>query len=107
MVRMVAALVCAASVGGCGVDARVRTMDSYGQMSVEKSRSPGSDYTVSIKNIADIGVDPDDKPTRDRMVLTYISGQCPAGQIVGEDAIETGKTPLGVQMRTYQVRVKC
>lgn len=94
-------LAAALALGGCGVEYRVGMMDQYGQISVAKAQLPGVDYVVSVKNAKDIGVDPDDKPTRDRMVMFYIKRQCPDARIVGEDAIETG------MFRTYQVRVKC
>lgn len=106
---IVVVLAAGLALGGCGVDYRVRMMDQYGQISAERSRALGADYVVSVKNVgADIGVDPDDKPTRDRMVMSYIGAQCPGAKIVGEDTIETGRAVLtGTPFRTYQVRVKC
>lgn len=104
---MVVVLAAGLALSGCAGEAQIRTLEHDGQIRIDKSQRPDADYIVSVKNYADLGYEPDDKPTRDDVVLRYVAAQCPKGRIVGEDVIETGKNLLGRQMRTYQVKVKC
>lgn len=98
----------AALVAGCaGSQAHLRLLEHDNALSVAPAQSPTYDYVVSIRNLKDIGYDPDDKATRDATALTALKTQCPAGRVVGETAIDTGTYALGNPARTYAIQVKC
>jgi hypothetical protein len=62
---------------------------------------------VSIRNVIDIGYDPDNKATRDAAALRVLAEQCPNGRIVDETVIKTGRFLTGRPARTYAIHVKC
>lgn len=96
-------------LAGCGPssDIQMRDLDQSGTISVLPSSSPDHSFVVIMKNTRDIGYNVDDKANRDAWALSYLRAQCPAGQVVGEQVIETGQTAFGIRTRTYAVRVRC
>jgi hypothetical protein len=48
-----------------------------------------NDFVVHVRNIPDIGCNPEVKEDRGRMALRLLKRQCPAGRVVGEDKIIT------------------
>lgn len=104
--KLVVLLACGAVLAGCA-DTHIRMREQHGQLSVQKSTVPGADYIVSVQNVRDVGYDPNDKAERDGIVLRYLETQCPRARIVGEDVINTGRSLIGYEFKTYQVKVKC
>jgi hypothetical protein len=47
------------------------------------------DFVVHVRNIPDIGYNPEGKEDRGRMALRLLKRQCPTGRVVGEDKIIT------------------
>lgn len=97
-----------ALLAGCaGTQSYLRILESSNAISVAPASGPGHDFVVSIRNIKDIGYDPDDKPVRDATALQMMRAQCPAGRVVGETVLNTGAYMLGNPSRTYLVQVRC
>lgn len=106
--NLVAAVSSAMLVLGCaGSQSHLRLLEKDNALSVTTAQSSLYDFVVSIRNIKDIGYDPDDKPTRDRTALQALNSQCPGARIVGETVINTGTYALGNPSRTYAIQVKC
>lgn len=102
------AAIVAAGLAGCkGEDLRLRSLEHDNALRVEPSSTPGADYVVTLRNLIDIGYNPDDKPTRDAVALRTLREQCPRGQVVGETVIATGTYLDGRPSRTYSMRIKC
>lgn len=96
------------ALAGCaGSQGHMRLLEQDGALRVSPSANPAANYTVSIRNIADVGYNPDDKAVRDKLALDYLRTQCPSGRIVGETVLETGEYLLGRPARTYAIDVKC
>ena len=84
----------------------MRTLKQSNALRVDPANTLGADYVVSLRNLKDVGYDPDDKADRDRVALAALRDQCPAGRIVGETVINTGTYLLGNPSRTYALRIK-
>lgn len=90
-----------------GSQSYLRILENEGAISVAPAFADDHDYVVSIRNVLDFGYDPDDKATRDRTALQFMSAQCPRARIVGENVIATGAWLGGRPSRTYQIRIRC
>ena len=109
MKLVIAALTAAACLAGCaGTDSQMRVLENSNAVRVDQA-SPGLpyDYVVSVRNVKDIGYDPDTKETRDDMALRMMRDQCPGARIFGETVINTGQFLLGNPARTYAIQIKC
>jgi hypothetical protein len=84
-----------------------RTLEQSNALRVDPILSRDADYVVSLRNVKDIGYDPDDPYTRQEVALSVLREQCPNGAIAGESIINTGSYLLNNPARTYAVRVKC
>lgn len=85
----------------------MRMMEAAGQIRVEPSTLAGSDYVVHMRNVVDIGFNPDDKANREMWALNMLKAQCPAGRIVKTSVINTGTYGIGKPARNYSVYVRC
>lgn len=95
-------------VSGCsGSQSHLRLLEADNALSVAPANSPTHDFVVSIRNVKDIGYDPDDKATRDRTAVQAMQAQCPSARVVGETVITTGTYLLGNPARTYAIQIKC
>jgi hypothetical protein len=74
---------------------------------IEPSQSKDYDYVVKMKNLLDIGYDPDNPDTRKETALRSLKTQCPDGRIVGEQVIDKGTYAIGRPAREYFIQVKC
>jgi hypothetical protein len=97
-----------ALLAGCaGTQSQMRLLESSNALRVEPTSGPGYDYTVVVKNVKDIGYNPDIKADRESVALRAIRTQCPAGVIVKEEVVETGTYLLGNPSRDYFMRIRC
>lgn len=98
----------ALALGGCaGSQEHLRLLEADHAISVMPASAPDHDFVVSIRNLVDVGYDPDDKATRDRTALQFMQAQCPRATIVGETAISTGNYLMGRPAKTYAIKIKC
>ncbi len=65
------------------------------------------DFVVHVRNIPEIGYNPEVKKDRRRMALGLIKTQCPAGRVVGEDKINTEILGITSSPPDYVVLVSC
>jgi hypothetical protein len=78
-------------VSNCaGTDTQLRILENQNALQIEPSQTKDFDYVVRIKNLMDIGYDPDNRATRSDTALRAIRAQCPEATIVGERIIEKG-----------------
>jgi hypothetical protein len=104
----VAAVLCAAALAGCaGTQSQMRLLENQNALRVEPTSGPGYDYTVVVKNVKDIGYNPDNKADRESIALRAIGTQCPSAVIAKEEVIETGAYLLGNPSRDYFMRIRC
>jgi hypothetical protein len=98
--KMVAAILSLGTLASCA--------DLRGAVRLEQA-SPGRpfDYVVHVQNTHSIGYNPEVREDRNRMALRILKGQCPAGQIFGEDKISTEIWGLASNPPDYIVLVKC
>nr|WP_143840564.1 hypothetical protein [Bradyrhizobium cosmicum]QDP20644.1 hypothetical protein FNV92_00085 [Bradyrhizobium cosmicum]QDP20695.1 hypothetical protein FNV92_00360 [Bradyrhizobium cosmicum] len=85
------------------------TEQRYGDLRVDPA-PPGApyDYVARIKNVVDLGYNPENKDVRDGMALRLLSKQCANPKVVGESQITTGTYLGGTKpMIEYLVQVKC
>lgn len=96
-------------LAGCvGSDAQRSVLQMHGQLSIEPAQAADHDYVVKVGNVGDIGYNPDDYATRERVALSAMQSQCPNAKIAGETEITHGTVPLqGKPAKTYFMRVKC
>jgi hypothetical protein len=85
----------------------LRLLENGNALRVDRATASGYDYVVSIRNVKDIGFNPDDPATRNGVALSVLGDQCPRASIVGETVINTGAYLLGDPARTYAIQVKC
>jgi hypothetical protein len=84
-----------------------------GKVRIDPTNIAGADYVVQIRNEVDIGFgfNPNIREQRNSMALRALKTQCPAGHIIKEDVIELGGPggliPIGGDIRTYLMYVKC
>lgn len=107
MIRLVTIAFALALSGCAGTDSHLRLLEKDNAVRVEPASTPDATYVVSVRNVIDVGYDPDDKATRDDVALRMVRAQCPGGQVVGETMIATGEYLLGRQARTYAIKVRC
>lgn len=106
--RVWLAILGALALGGCaGSQEHLRLLEADHAISVMPASAPDHDFVVSIRNLVDVGYDPDDKATRDRTALQFMQAQCPRATIVGETAISTGSYMGGRASKTYAIKIKC
>src|SRR5258708_776641 len=98
--KMIAAVVFLAALAGCA--------DARGLVRIEQA-SAGKPYDtiVHVQNTFSIGYNPQVRADRTRMALRVLKGQCPAGQIIGEDKIITEIWGVTSSPPDYIVLVKC
>lgn len=99
----------ALALAGCNVtDAQNRLLEKDGALRVDPAPSGQRyDFVVSLRNVKDVGYDPDDRETRNGKALQVLREQCPTGRVVGETVVSTGEYALGGAARTYAVQVRC
>ena len=97
------------SLASCaGTDTHLRMMEQQGAYQIEPSQNKAAyDYVVRIKNLVDLGYDPDNPETRNAAALKGLATQCPSARIVGEEVIEKGTYAIGRPAREYFIQVKC
>jgi hypothetical protein len=101
-------LILVAALSGCaGTQSHMRILEQSNAISVAPSSAPGYEYAVSVRNVKDIGYNPNNKADRDSVALRYMASQCPKGRIVGETPLNTGTYLLGDPAITYIMHVKC
>jgi hypothetical protein len=98
---------CAALVGCAGTDTHPRMLENSNALQIEPSQVKDFDYVVRMKNLVDIGYDPDNSETRKETALRAMQAQCPGARIVGEQTIEKGTYPIGRPAREYFIQIKC
>jgi hypothetical protein len=97
-----------AALGGCaGSDTHLRMLENSNALQVEPSQSKDFDYVVRMKNLVDIGYNPDNPDTRRETALHEMQAQCPGARIVGEQVIEKGTYAIGRPAREYFIQIKC
>jgi hypothetical protein len=65
------------------------------------------DFVVHVRNIPDIGYNPEVSEDRRRMALHLLRPQCHAAQVVGEDKIKTELWGITSSPPDYVVLVRC
>jgi hypothetical protein len=98
---------CAALAGCAGTDTHLRTLENSNSLQIESSQVKDFDYVVRMKNLVDIGYDPDNPETRKETALRAMQAQCPGARIVGEQIIEKGTYAIGRPAREYFIQIKC
>jgi hypothetical protein len=106
--RIFGAMMVCALLGGCaGTDAQLRMLENSNALQIEPSQSKGFDYVVRMKNVVDVGYNPDNPETRKETALHSIAAQCPNARIVGEQVIEKGTYAVGRAAREYFIQIRC
>jgi hypothetical protein len=82
-------------------------LENSNALQIEPSQSKDFDYVVRMKNLVDLGYDPDNPETRKETSLRAMAAQCPAGRIVGEQVVEKGTYGIGTPAREYFIQIKC
>jgi hypothetical protein len=96
------------AVAGCaGTDTHLRMLENSNALQIEPSQVKDFDYVGRMKNLIDIGYDPDNPETRKETALRAMQAQCPGARIVGEQTIEKGTYAIGRPAREYFVQIKC
>ncbi|MBX5268537.1 hypothetical protein HJB99_07580 [Rhizobium sp. NLR17b] len=106
-VKKAKAFILVLSVALAGCQTQMRMLETSGDLRVEPSTVAGANYVVHMRNTLDFGYNPDDKANRDRIALSYLKTQCPAGRIVKESVIATGTYGLGRPAKVYSLYVSC
>ena len=93
-------IVFSATLAGCA--------DARGIVSIEQA-SVGKpyDFVVHVRNIPEIGYNPEVKQDRHRMALGLLKRQCPLGRVFGEDKIITEIWGITSSRPDYVVLIKC
>ena len=82
--------------------------DMRGAVRVEQaSAGQPYDFAVHVRNIPDIGYNPEVREDRYRMAVKLLRGQCRAARIVGDDKINTEIWGITSSLPDYVVLVKC
>ncbi len=82
--------------------------DMRGAVRIEQaSAGKPYDFVVHVRNVPDIGYNPEVKEDRNRMALRLLKRQCPAGRVVGEDKIITEIWGITSSPPDYVVLVRC
>lgn len=107
-IKAVVSLLVAAVLAGCaGTDSHLRILEQGNALQIEPAQSKDFDYVVRIKNLLDIGYDPDNPETRRDTALRAMATQCPAARIVGEQVVEKGEYLAGRPAREYFMQIRC
>ena len=89
-----------AILGGC--------VEVRGAVRVEQASAGNPyDYVVHVRNIPEIGYNPEVREDRSRMALGLLRRQCPTGRVFGEDKINTEIWGITSSPPDYVVLVKC
>jgi hypothetical protein len=108
LMRILGVAALCAALGGCaGTDTHLRMLENSNALQIEPSQVKDFDYVVRMKNLIDIGYDPDNPETRKDTALRAMQAQCPGARIVGEQVIEKGTYAIGRPAREYFVQIKC
>jgi hypothetical protein len=102
MVRVVVSIVFSATFAGW--------TDMRGAVRIERaSAAKPYDFVVHVRNIPDIGYNPEVKEDRRRMALKLSKGYCQAGRVhvIGEAKISTEIWGITSSPPDYIVLVKC
>jgi hypothetical protein len=108
--RLAAALASTAWLAACvDTQEQLRTLEEYGGISAAPSNgAPDYDYTVIIRNLRQVGVDPTLKADRERLSSAFLGSRCPNHRVVGETELATSNPMLDrSRSKDYAVRVKC
>jgi hypothetical protein len=98
--RVVIAILCLVTLAGW--------TDTRGRVWVQQaSAGKPYDFVVHVRNIPDIGYNPEVREDRYRMALTLVRGQCRQVRIVGDDKVMTEIWGLTSSPPDYVVLVKC
>jgi hypothetical protein len=82
--------------------------DTRGAVRVEQAAAGKPyDFIVHVRNIPDIGYNPDVREDRTRMALRLLKGQCRAPRVVGDDKINTEIWGITSSLPDYVVLVSC
>src|ERR1700742_3682071 len=90
-----------------GTDPQLRMLENSNALQIEPSQTKDYDYVVRVKNVVDVGYNPDNPDTRNETALHAIQAQCPSANIVGEQVIEKGTYAIGRAAREYFIQIKC
>jgi hypothetical protein len=101
------AALCAALAGCAGTDTHLRMLENSNSLQIEPSQIKDFDYVVRLKDLVDMGYDPDNPETRKETALRAMQAQCPGARIVGEQIIEKGTYAIGRPAREYFIQIKC
>ena len=74
---------------------------------MQPSQSAGYDYLIIIRNMKNLGFEPNDQSARDRAALAALKNQCDTPQIVGESVVNSEGGLFGNPTRRYEVKVRC
>lgn len=108
MLKTSAAILLTAILAGCaGSESHTRGLELQNILRVDPSPGPGYDLTVEIKNLIDVGFDPDNPETRKTTALVAVRAECPTAQIAREDTFRKGEYLFGRPALTYYVRIRC
>lgn len=106
--RSVTALGAVFLLAGCaGSDTHLRMLENQNAFQIEPSQSKDYDFVIKMKNLLDIGYDPDNPETRKETALRAMRSQCPEATIVGEQIIDKGTYAIGRPAREYFIQIRC
>lgn len=82
--------------------------DMRGEVRIEQaSAGKPYDFVAHVRNVPEIGYNPEVKEDRRRMALALLKKQCPAGRVLGEDKIITEIWGITSSRPDYVVLVRC
>jgi hypothetical protein len=82
--------------------------DTRGAVSVEQaSAGKPYDFVVHVKNVPEIGYNPEVSSDRAHMALRLVGRQCLRAQVVGQDTISTEIYGITSRKPDYVVLVRC
>jgi hypothetical protein len=82
--------------------------DTRGAVRVEQaSAGKPYDFVVHVKNLAEIGYNPEVSADRAEMALRLVRGRCPGARVVGQDTIATEIYGITSRKPDYIVLVRC
>ena len=82
--------------------------DSRGAIRIEQaSAGQPYDFVVHVRNIPDIGYNPEVSQDRRRMAVGLLKRQCRGARVTGEDKIKTEIWGITTSLPDYVVYVRC
>lgn len=107
MLRILSVLLLGLLAGCMSTEEQLAVLQENNAISATPSTSPGFDYTVLIRNLRPLGVDPTLRADRERIVAGYLGAKCPTPTIVDETELTTNQPMLSKSSKDYAVRVAC